>query len=186
MWIDSQQCRYYSTLQEILKDLQEIFSQINFQDLKTDPSVTLWSTDSNDVWNTNWSINLYNKQNPLTAVPSVFDSVVEKIKTMDGCYQVFLNFVAPGSIIPKHKDNKNLGNIIGPEDECYQSVLAVYIPDIDPTVCGFESGGQIKTYSTGEIVAFDGMVEHWGWNYSSQWRITACVDISTKDYNLTN
>lgn len=186
MWINAQRCCYYSTLQEILQELQEIFSKINFHDLKNQPNATIWSNDVNNEWHSNWSINLYNKIQPIQQVPNIFKSVVEKIKTMQGCQQAFINFVAPESIIPKHKDNKKLGNIIGPECVCYQSVLAISIPSNNPEVCGFETEGEIRGCKTGDIIAFDGMVDHWGWNYSNQWRITAVVDIAIEDYNLIN
>lgn len=185
MWIEPHKCKHYHTLQELLRNLQTVFSKIDFQELRNDPAVTNWSTDNADSWHTNWSINLYHCANSIK-VPDAFVEVTEKIATMDQCYQVFLNFVAPNTIIPKHKDNKNLGNIVGPAKACYQVVLGIQIPSNDPAICGFENDGVVRSYNTGDIVAFDGMADHWGWNYSTEWRITACVDIFTEAFDPSN
>lgn len=184
MWIDPSTCKHYPVLKDVLSDLQQVFSKVDFLSLRNDPCVTNWSTDPNDNWVVNWSINLYNKNANIDSLPAGLQEVAEKISNIPDCYQSFLNFVAPGTIIPQHKDNKNLGNIVGPDKSCYQVVLCIQIPSNDPEVCGTDNGGEIRSYSTGDIVSFDGMVDHWIWNYSDQWRITACVDIFTDAFDL--
>ena len=167
MWLEPKNYVDYEKLPSILKDIQEIFKNTSLDDLRK----------LGQVWpkGNAFSIFLINTSDYKDS-PEEFREVVEKLSQLSGLHQTFINIIGPHESLPFHKDNEILGDIQGAL-HCYQIVLAIQIPSTDPEICGFKVGDEMRTYSSGAIVAFDGQVLHGGWNNSEDYRITVCIDI---------
>jgi hypothetical protein len=107
---------------------------------------------------------------------------INQIKSVVGLVNAYVNFIMPFKVIPPHTDDyfeKNLFSF-----KSYGTVIGISIPSNDPKVVGFQVGGIIRGWSTGDIVCFDGNVIHSGWNYSDKVRVTALLDIEQKYWKM--
>ena len=143
--------------------------------------------------------NLYNDENKIEVKPknkitknfNEFDDIIDIIKKIPHCFQCFINFIEPNTIVDKHTDT-NLVSMIGDDvqelenfgNKLYQCVFAISIPSKKPELCAFNIGGIIHPTKDGEITIFDGSVEHYGWNFTDDWRITMVIDLDRKAFNI--
>jgi hypothetical protein len=129
-------------------------------------------------------------KNEITKNFEEFDSILEIVKKIPYCFQCFINFIEPNTIVDKHTDTNIVSmfaDVEGVENfgsKLYQCVFAIKIPSKKPELCAFDIGGIIHPTKDGEITIFDGSVEHRGWNFTDDWRITMVIDLDRKAFNL--
>ena len=107
---------------------------------------------------------------------------MEQMRSIVGLVNAYVNFIMPFKVVPPHTDEYFEKNIISLKS--YGAVIGISMPSNDPKVVGFEVGGIVKGWSTGDIVCFDGNVTHSGWNYTDKVRVTALLDIEQKYWRI--
>jgi hypothetical protein len=182
MIIPAEKIKTISTLREILVDVQEIFSKVTYDEIKQQAVVNEWSKDDpTKPSHGNWNFALYNKHWTIPEAPAMFNEVVAKIEKLPDCFQAFINFMKPNSILPEHMDdessNGNYGTLKSAGIKCYQISCGIHIPSSDPELCGLEINKEIAVVGEGKIIAFDGTLPHRGWNNTDQWRVTLIYDM---------
>lgn len=109
-----------------------------------------------------------------------FDSIVKILSTYKYFNQCFINFIEPNSYVINHTDKHIMAdnNVL-----FYPCVIGIKVPSSDPKLCAFNIGGKVKTLSDGEIYIMDGSYEHYGWNYTNDWRVTMIIDLDVRSFN---
>jgi hypothetical protein len=105
------------------------------------------------------------------------------IKEIPGVINCCINCVGPNSTIPAHIDHAISKEVIG-NKEAIGVIIGISMPTNDPDIVGFNVDGVVKGWSTGEIVGINGYLEHSGWNYSNDWRITLLIDLDKKYWDI--
>lgn len=182
MMIPAEKIKTLTELKEILIDVQKIFSNTTYEQIKQQAVVNEWSKDDpSKPAHGNWNFALYNKHWTIPDAPPMFSDVVKKIEVLPDCFQAFINFMKPNSILPEHMDdesaNGNYGTLKSAGIKCYQISCGVHIPSSNPIECGLEVNKEIVTVEQGGIIAFDGTLPHRGWNNTDQWRVTLIYDM---------
>lgn len=109
---------------------------------------------------------------------------IEFVKTIPGTINCCINCVGPGSTIPMHIDYAISKEVIG-DKEAIGVIVGVNMPSDNPDIVGFDVGGVVKGWQTGELVGINGYLEHGGWNRSSEWRVTLLIDLDKKYWKIT-
>ena len=110
-----------------------------------------------------------------------FDKIKSIINSIPGCFQSFINFVEPNSLIIKHTDK----HVVAADGvEFYPCIIAVNIPSNDPSRCALNVGGIPCAANDGDIMIIDGSTEHWGYNHTDGWRITLILDLNKRSFYL--
>ena len=102
-----------------------------------------------------------------------------------GLRSLNVNYVSPNTIIPDHKDDilelkqleswrKKLGIV---------TMIGIDMPSNDVDVVGFHVNNIKKSWSSGDIVSFDGHQLHGGWNNSDKMRVTFYISIDKEYYD---
>lgn len=192
MWIDPKLYIDYHKLDNILKRIQNVL--LNYPIEKLHEIGSNWFPEKDDC--ATFSIILHKKDIIIECINTETEKIIHDIQKLSGINQCLINFIKAGDPIPDHtdgreyydkKDNiheekiKALENIHFSKDT-YQIILGIQIPSNNPDIVGFHVNNEIRGYNTGDIVAFDGNVMHGGWNYSNEYRITACLDIDKKSF----
>jgi hypothetical protein len=181
MIVSADKIKTISTLREILTDVQEIFSKVTYEEIKQQAVVNEWSNNASKPSYGNWNFALYNKHWTIPEAPIMFKEVTSKIEKLPDCFQAFINFMKPNSILPEHMDDEstegNLGTLRSAGLKCYQISCGIHIPSIDPALCGLEVNKEVIVVGENEIIAFDGTLPHRGWNNTDQWRVTLIYDM---------
>ena len=181
MIISADKIKTISELREILVDMQEIFNNVTYEEIKQQAVINEWSINSTAKSYGNWNFSLYNKHWTIPEVPDMFKDVVKKIEKLPDCFQAFINFMQPNSILPEHLDdespNGNYGTLKSAGIKCYQISCGIHIPSSDPIECGLEINKEIIAVEQNSIIAFDGTLPHRGWNNTDQWRVTLIYDM---------
>jgi len=104
---------------------------------------------------------------------------------LPGITNFTINAIAPGGTVPPHSDyDYDMRHDLSGIKKSYAILLCIDIPSDDIEKCGFNLGDDRVLLKTNDIVAFDGSVEHWGWNYTDKWRYTVNMDISGEFWNV--
>jgi hypothetical protein len=182
MMIPAEKIKTINELRAILVEVQTIFDNTTYDEIKQQAVVNEWSKDNElNPAHGNWNFALCNKHWTIPDAPNMFAEVVKKIGLLPDCFQAFINFMKPNSVLPEHMDdesiNGNYGTLRCAGIKCYQISCGIHIPSIDPILCGLELNKEIITIGQGEIVAFDGTLPHRGWNNTDQWRVTLIYDM---------
>lgn len=181
-WIDPKCYQHYSHVVDLIdcfiddySDWKKVYDPVKDTEKFNDRFKT-----GNDIgWMTQSIINnkIVNIKNA-----SLWPRSIKQMKFVEGVVNCYVNFIMPFKIVPLHKDDYYEKNII--DNPVYGSVIGISMPSSDPSVVGFEVGGEIKGWPTGGIVSFDGNVLHSGWNYTNEIRVTALLDIEQKYWRL--
>lgn len=182
MMIPAEKIKTINDLKIILADVQEIFNNTSYDVIKEQAVINEWGkNNTTNPANGNWNFALYNKHWTIPNAPPMFDEVVKKIESLPDCFQAFINFMKPNSVLPEHMDdesaNGNYGTLRCAGIKCYQISCGIHIPSTNPTLCGLEINKEIVTVGQGDIIAFDGTLPHRGWNNTDSWRVTLIYDM---------
>jgi hypothetical protein len=101
------------------------------------------------------------------------------IKTIPGTINCCINCIGPNSTIPMHIDYAISKEVIG-DKEAIGVIIGISMPSNDPNIVGFDVGGVVRGWNTGDLVGINGYLEHGGWNRSNDWRITLLIDLDKK------
>lgn len=106
-------------------------------------------------------------------------------KDLPGVVNFSLNAIEPGGGVPTHSDyTYDMREDLSGADKVYVILIAVDIPDVSFEECGFHIGEENIHMKTGDILAFDGMIPHGGWNKTDKWRYTINIDIKAEYWNV--
>lgn len=181
MIIPTEKMKDLALVTEIMHDVTQMLEGRDYNQIKTEVVANDWSTNPNKPAYGNWNFSLYNKHWTIPDVPDYMKDVQRKIELLPDCFQTFINFIRPHSILPTHIDNEsentNMGTLKCVGIKCYQVSCGIVIPSVDPEVCGLDIGGNIVTLDKGEIIVFDGTAPHCGWNKTDSWRVTLIFDM---------
>jgi hypothetical protein len=107
------------------------------------------------------------------------------VDTLPGVINFTLNAIPPGAQIRPHCDyNYDMQEKISQADRAYVILLCVDIPEADIDKCGMRIGDNYYHVHSGDIIAFDGGVEHQSWNFTEQWRYTINIDINVGEWSI--
>lgn len=184
-WFDCTQYKNYENLLDlknvVIREYNSIKQKLNFQNTGMPVGELYDVSTSRDV---NWF------GYPIVTA-EIFDETFAKfwpltteiIKTLPGTINCCINFVGPNSNIPSHMDHAISKEVIG-DKEAIGVIIGIEMPSSDKEIVGFEVDGEIRGWSTGELVAINGYLNHSGWNRSNDWRITLLIDLDKKYWNL--
>jgi hypothetical protein len=181
MIIPTEKMKDLSLVTEIMHDTINMINSTSYEQIKMDVVANDWSTNPNKPSYGNWNFSLYNKHWTIPEIPEYMKSIQQKIEQIPDCFQSFINFIRPNTILPKHMDDEtlegNMGTLRCAGIKCYQVSCGIVIPSIDSLQCGLDIDGTIVSHGKGEIIVFDGTKPHWGWNKTDSWRVTLILDM---------
>ena len=112
-------------------------------------------------------------------------NLAKAVDRLPGVINFTLNALAPGAQIMPHSDyDYDMKEQISQADRAYVILLCVDIPDVDIENCGMRIGDQHYHLHSGDIIAFDGGIEHQSWNFTDKWRYTINVDIAAEQWRI--
>lgn len=187
LFIDYKDCKYFNDLENIRDFLLENSNKIYYEKYKNNERMSKWDNAEGGGM---WSLSVYHDKGINTPF-NEFDFIQNKIKNGLDCFQCFFNFIAPKTTLPKHTDtdlvsideNGDIKILNGFGKKLYQCVFSINIPSSNDKLCAFNIGDTIFTNKNGDITIFDGNVEHYGWNYTNDWRITMVMDLKRDIFN---
>lgn len=181
MLVDINKLKWLPQLIEIQSEVKYVIDSMTHDELKAMCVANDWSHKPTSPSFGNWNFSLYNKHWIVPNPPDILMPVNEKIGKIDDCFQAFVNFMRPNSVLPVHADDEseagNMGTLRSAGLKCYQISCGIQVPSDDPELCGLNINGQVVPVKQGEIIAFDGSVPHNGWNKTDQYRVTLIFDM---------
>jgi len=181
MLIDINKCKWLPQIIEIRDEVKNVINSISHNELKSICVANEWTTTPTKPSYGNWNFSLYNKHWVVPNPPDILMNVNRKIGEIPDCFQSFINFMKPNSILPKHMDDEsiegNMGTLKSAGLKCYQISCGIQIPSTDVSLCGLDLNGEIIAVGENDIIAFDGTKPHSGWNKTDNYRVTLIFDM---------
>lgn len=184
-WIESTKCQHYSKLVELKDTLITEYKQWKKNLEPTKDGIKFserYGEGAHLGW---WGLPLIDATKINDEYAQHWPNTMKVLKEIPGVLNVCVNFIQPNTRIPDHTDDYwDLSEEVVGKVRAYGTMIGISMPSTNPDVVGFHVEGEVKSWDTGEIVSFDGLKKHGGWNNSDEWRVTMILDIKEEYWHL--
>lgn len=187
-WIDYKKYRFYEKLENLRDTVITEYNEINNTLDIENESLKLQdryggSGNNKELEGLRWfSFPILDDEEYQDKFAAIWPKTTSAVQDTPGAMNATLNFIGPYGTIPDHVDHDLVNSLT--EKVGVGNIIGIDMPTHDTDLVGFHVDNEVRGWSTGDIVSFDGYKVHGGWNQTDQWRVSMIIDIDKTYYNL--